>query len=61
MADGTGIPTGRVGSCHIHLNEPLHLFVKAFFMRKVQRSKQDLVGAIIKVFPRLQNYNIPLR
>ncbi len=19
MADGTGIPTGRVGSCHIHL------------------------------------------
>ena len=22
MADGTSIPTGRVGSSHIHLNEP---------------------------------------
>ena len=30
MADGTGIPTGRVGSCHIYLIKPLQLFVKAF-------------------------------
>ena len=32
MADGTAQQCGRVGSCHILLNQPLHLFVKAFFM-----------------------------
>jgi len=30
MADGTGIPTGRVGSCHILLS-PQHVFVEGFF------------------------------
>jgi hypothetical protein len=31
MADGTGIPTGRVGSCHIYLIKPLRLLRKGFF------------------------------
>ena len=32
MANGTAQPCGRVGSCHIYLKEPLHLFAKALFV-----------------------------
>jgi hypothetical protein len=38
MADGTGIPTGRVGSCHIYLNLPnqfvlIGLFYVLYFLK----------------------------
>ena len=40
MADGTGIPTGRVGSCHNHLKPFLLegffiLYLLAYFLRQI--------------------------
>ena len=35
MADGTGIPTGRVGSCHIYLNQASVLLLRLFYVRNL--------------------------
>ena len=43
MADGTGIPTGRVGSCHIHLKPNQFILIGFFYTPDFEEVIEDRV------------------
>ena len=43
MADGTGIPTGRVGSCHIHLKPNQFILIGFFYAPDCEEVIEDRV------------------